>query len=149
MSAAPAEEAISYREALREGLMQSAQITAHKVVERIKGVDLAGTVCRHAWHGKGYDFDVRLLQGDFVTADAGTGFVHIAPGHGADDYELGIANGGAVKLTTVAGSLTATAKVTERLQPGLLFAPTHFPEFPVSGLLAGNAATVAVKVEKG
>src|SRR4029079_6789905 len=39
------------------------------------------------------DYDVRLLQGDVVTADAGTGFVHIAPGHGADDYELGIANG--------------------------------------------------------
>ena len=36
---------------------------------------------------------MRLLQGDFVTADAGTGFVHIAPGHGADDYELGVANG--------------------------------------------------------
>ena len=34
-----------------------------------------------------------LLPGDFVTADAGTGFVHIAPGHGADDYELGVANG--------------------------------------------------------
>ena len=43
--------------------------------------------------GQGYDFDVRLLPGDFVTADAGTGFVHIAPGHGADDYELGVANG--------------------------------------------------------
>ena len=36
---------------------------------------------------------MRLLPGDFVTADAGTGFVHIAPGHGADDYELGVANG--------------------------------------------------------
>ena len=36
---------------------------------------------------------MRLLPGAFVTADAGTGFVHIAPGHGADDYELGVANG--------------------------------------------------------
>ena len=34
-----------------------------------------------------------LLPGDFVTTEAGTGFVHIAPGHGADDYELGMANG--------------------------------------------------------
>ncbi len=32
------------------------------------------------------------LAGDFVTTEAGTGFVHIAPGHGADDYELGLAN---------------------------------------------------------
>jgi isoleucyl-tRNA synthetase len=36
----------------------------------------------------------RLLAGDsFVTNDTGTGFVHIAPGHGADDYQLGLANG--------------------------------------------------------
>ena len=35
-----------------------------------------------------YDFEVPLLEGDFVTDDAGTGFVHIAPGHGEDDYFL-------------------------------------------------------------
>ena len=35
----------------------------------------------------------RLFPADFVTADTGTGFVHIAPGHGADDYNLGRANG--------------------------------------------------------
>jgi isoleucyl-tRNA synthetase len=35
-----------------------------------------------------YDFEVRLLPGDFVTTDAGTGFVHIAPGHGEDDFNL-------------------------------------------------------------
>jgi isoleucyl-tRNA synthetase len=35
----------------------------------------------------------RLFAADFVTADTGTGFVHIAPGHGLDDYNLGRANG--------------------------------------------------------
>jgi len=35
-----------------------------------------------------YDFDVPLLAGDFVTDEAGTGFVHIAPGHGEDDFNL-------------------------------------------------------------
>ncbi|HXE16581.1 MAG TPA: isoleucine--tRNA ligase [Stellaceae bacterium] len=53
------------------------------------GRDLAGTVARHPLHGKGYDFDVTLLPGDFVTDEDGTGFVHIAPGHGADDFVLG------------------------------------------------------------
>ena len=33
-----------------------------------------------------------LLDGDHVTDDAGTGFVHTAPGHGRDDYEIWVAN---------------------------------------------------------
>jgi isoleucyl-tRNA synthetase len=35
----------------------------------------------------------KIFHGDFVTADAGTGIVHIAPGHGADDYFLGRQHG--------------------------------------------------------
>ncbi len=58
-----------------------------------KGLDFAGAVCRHPLHAKGYDFDVPMLAGDFVTTDTGTGFVHIAPGHGEDDYRLGIKHG--------------------------------------------------------
>jgi isoleucyl-tRNA synthetase len=38
--------------------------------------------------GKGYDFDVPLLDGDHVTDDAGTGFVHTAPGHGREDFDI-------------------------------------------------------------
>ncbi|MEQ8355446.1 MAG: isoleucine--tRNA ligase [Kiloniellaceae bacterium] len=59
--------------------------------------DLAGTLCAHPWRGVaaaagGYDFDVPVLAGDFVTTEQGTGFVHIAPGHGADDWALGLKN---------------------------------------------------------
>ena len=39
-----------------------------------------------------YDFVVPLLAGDHVTDDAGTGFVHTAPGHGREDFELWTAN---------------------------------------------------------
>ncbi|MFL5021658.1 MAG: isoleucine--tRNA ligase, partial [Microvirga sp.] len=47
--------------------------------------------CAHPFRGlpgaNGYwDFQVPLLPADYVTDDAGTGFVHTAPGHGADDY---------------------------------------------------------------
>ena len=60
--------------------------------------ELAGTVARHplAEHpgnGAGYYGKAPLLSGDFVTDDAGTGFVHIAPSHGEDDWKLGMANG--------------------------------------------------------
>ncbi|MES1201141.1 MAG: isoleucine--tRNA ligase [Pseudomonadota bacterium] len=41
----------------------------------------------------GYQFDVPLLAGDHVTDDAGTGFVHTAPGHGADDFNIWMATG--------------------------------------------------------
>jgi isoleucyl-tRNA synthetase len=52
-----------------------------------------GRACRHPLHGRGYDFAVPLLAGDHVTDDAGTGFVHTAPGHGADDYTVWMASG--------------------------------------------------------
>jgi isoleucyl-tRNA synthetase len=48
--------------------------------------------CKHPFHGQGYDFEVRLFPADYVTDDTGTGFVHTAPGHGADDYSLYMAN---------------------------------------------------------
>src|SRR4029077_113375 len=35
----------------------------------------------------------RLWFADYVTADAGTGLVHTAPGHGADDFKTGMAHG--------------------------------------------------------
>src|SRR5690606_32193517 len=37
--------------------------------------------------GGGYAFDVPMLAGDHVTDDAGTGFVHTAPGHGREDFD--------------------------------------------------------------
>ncbi|MFO1082545.1 MAG: isoleucine--tRNA ligase [Reyranellaceae bacterium] len=64
-----------------------------RVLAELGAADLEGLVAAHPLRGQGYEFDVRLLPAGFVTADAGTGFVHIAPGHGADDWELGLANG--------------------------------------------------------
>lgn len=48
--------------------------------------------CAHPFRGQGYDFPIHIYAGDFVTNDTGTGFVHIAPGHGADDYGLYLSN---------------------------------------------------------
>jgi isoleucyl-tRNA synthetase len=79
--------------ALLPEVAKEAGITQHVVRRVLKGAELAGTVCAHPLRGKGYDFDVPALPGDFVTTEAGTGFVHIAPGHGEDDWHLGQANG--------------------------------------------------------
>ena len=47
---------------------------------------LEGVVCRHPF----IERDSKVLPGEHVTTDAGTGCVHIAPGHGQEDYELGL-----------------------------------------------------------
>ena len=72
-------------------------IATHHLAHVFKGSALAGTVCAHPLRGAadadgGYDQDTPLLLADFVTTEAGTGFVHIAPGHGEDDFVLGRAN---------------------------------------------------------
>ncbi len=78
---------------LAESVKKEAKITEWKLVKSFKGSELEGTKCAHPLRGQGYDFTVPVLMGDFVTADAGTGFVHIAPGHGEDDFNLGRAHG--------------------------------------------------------
>jgi isoleucyl-tRNA synthetase len=75
---------------------------AAEVVAELKPAELAGTIARHPLRGQGYDFDVPLFAGEFVTDTDGTGFVHIAPGHGADDFDLGQKHGLEVPQT-VAG----------------------------------------------
>ena len=84
--------------ALLPAFAKDAGLGAHTVKRVLKGTELAGVVTAHplrgmAGAGGGYDFDVPLFPGDFVTTEAGTGFVHIAPGHGEDDFNLGRAHG--------------------------------------------------------
>jgi len=61
---------------------------------KISGQLLAGTICAHplAETIPGYAFEVPLLDGEHVTEDTGTGFVHTAPGHGRDDFDIWMAH---------------------------------------------------------
>jgi isoleucyl-tRNA synthetase len=72
---------------------ETAGIATHHIQHVFKGAELAGLVCKHPLRGHGYDFDAPLLLGDFVTTEAGTGFVHIAPSHGEEDFVLGRQHG--------------------------------------------------------
>ncbi|MBV8889527.1 MAG: isoleucine--tRNA ligase [Alphaproteobacteria bacterium] len=74
---------------LIEDLVAQAGIERHTIVDLFPGAALAGTVARHPLHAQGYEFEVPLLPGGFVTAEQGTGLVHIAPNAGLDDWELG------------------------------------------------------------
>jgi isoleucyl-tRNA synthetase len=77
---------------LAEDVFKAAKIATWT---RIDDLNPSGLVCAHplAELDDGYRFNVPLLDGDHVTDDAGTGFVHTAPGHGADDFEVWKAHG--------------------------------------------------------
>ncbi len=79
-------------EKLAAEVMAAAKAAKFKKVE---AVDCEGMVLEHplASLDSGYGFQVPMLAGDHVTDDAGTGFVHTAPGHGADDYAVWLAHG--------------------------------------------------------
>ncbi len=84
---------------LLDDFTENASIVEYDIFWQGKGLEFEGTICHHCLHEKGYNFDVPALAADFVTTDTGTGFVHIAPGHGEDDYRLGIENKIEVPLT--------------------------------------------------
>ncbi|WP_420560999.1 isoleucine--tRNA ligase [Tepidicaulis sp.] len=81
-------------DALAESVFASAKVASFARKADVAPGDLEGLVCAHPFAGQGYEFDVPVLAGDFVTDDTGTGFVHIAPGHGQDDYMLWVQNFG-------------------------------------------------------
>ncbi|UTF61761.1 isoleucine--tRNA ligase [Gilvimarinus sp. DA14] len=72
-------------EGLLESVMNRAGIEDYKVVGRTTGAKLEHLVLQHPF----YDRRVPVILGDHVTLDAGTGCVHTAPDHGADDFAVG------------------------------------------------------------
>ena len=77
---------------LADEVFKQARVTVYEKVRDVPTQVLAGMAFTHPLSGKGYDFTVPLLAGEHVTDDAGTGFVHTAPGHGREDFEVWTAN---------------------------------------------------------
>ncbi|MGD1037858.1 MAG: class I tRNA ligase family protein, partial [Roseiarcus sp.] len=79
---------------LVRGMMKEAKVVEWKVAFGHPISGLENVVCAHplAGHLPGYEFMVPLLPGDHVTDDTGTGFVHTAPGHGREDFDVWATN---------------------------------------------------------
>jgi isoleucyl-tRNA synthetase len=75
-------------QSLAQSVFDAAKVTAFEFLGEVTGDALATMACAHPLRANGYGFVVPLLDGDHVTEDAGTGFVHTAPGHGREDFEL-------------------------------------------------------------
>ncbi len=94
-SSAKVGETVILADMLAEGIFKSARVEGFARVRGVSAGELGGLVLAHPFRGlEGsageWDFDVPMLPGDHVTEDAGTGFVHTAPSHGDDDYQLGL-----------------------------------------------------------
>ena len=78
---------------LAEEVFKSARVDGYTRLRDVYPNELEAIHCTHPLHGTAengeWDFDVPMLPGDHVTDEAGTGFVHTAPSHGADDYVIG------------------------------------------------------------
>ena len=96
-SAAKVGEVLVLATALAEDVAKHAGIADWTAIDTFPGTALAGTICRHPLEGRGgkdsYAHGAPAYAAEFVTTEQGTGVVHIAPSHGADDFELGARHG--------------------------------------------------------
>ena len=100
-------------------VLRQARVTAFKKIRNIHSNDLATFVSQHPLKKfGGYDFEVPLLPGDHVMEDTGTGFVHTAPGHGREDFDIWTAHGRELAArgvnTTIPYTVDADGRFTEQ-----------------------------------
>ncbi|MGN6142152.1 MAG: isoleucine--tRNA ligase, partial [Mesorhizobium sp.] len=81
-------EKLIFADALADPSAEKAKVTLSRV-RNVSAEELGSLTLSHPFKGLGggYEFAVPMLAGDHVTDDAGTGFVHTAPGHGREDFE--------------------------------------------------------------
>jgi isoleucyl-tRNA synthetase len=79
---------------LADDVMKQAGVSAFKKLRQLQVDECFPIDCSHplSSFNPGYQFSVPLLVGDHVSDDTGTGFVHTAPGHGREDFEVWMAN---------------------------------------------------------
>jgi len=97
-------ELFLFANALAEDSLAKARVTKFEKIRDVKTSEFEGLVCDHPFRGlegaNGFwDYDVPMIDGEHVTDDAGTGFVHTAPSHGADDYDCFVKRGWQDRMT--------------------------------------------------
>ena len=77
----------------------------HRRLGDVTADDLAALTCAHPLASLGYGFKVPLLDGDHVTDDAGTGFVHTAPSHGREDFDAWMSHARALETRGISSTI--------------------------------------------
>jgi isoleucyl-tRNA synthetase len=105
---------------LAGGVMQQARVLSYRRLATLSDTESFPIECSHplARFNDGYKFPVPLLRGDHVTDDAGTGFVHTAPGHGRDDFDVWMTNAASLSRlkinTTIPYTVDADGRFTDQ-----------------------------------
>ncbi|AVT78398.1 isoleucine--tRNA ligase [Rhodopseudomonas palustris] len=97
-------------DALAESVFKQARVAAYEKVSDIGADVLKASECSHPLQGLdgGYEFIVPLLDGEHVTEDTGTGFVHTAPGHGREDFDIWMHNARALEARGISSTIPYT-----------------------------------------
>ena len=77
---------------LIDTIIKECEIKKFKELKTFKGSEFEGTVCSHPFVKMDFDYDVPMLDAQFVNLEQGTGIVHCAPSHGPDDFNLCLKN---------------------------------------------------------
>lgn len=121
-------------DALLDKICDEIGIISSQTLTRFKGAELAGAIAAHPLVDQGYEHDVPVLLADYVTTDQGTGFVHVAPGHGPEDYQLASLEHG-IEVPDTVGEDGVLAK--------------HLPLFGGMHVLRDNQKIADIMAEKG
>ena len=79
-------------EDLLKSLLEDCNIKKFSKILTFSGKDFKGTICSHPFSKIGFDYDIPMLDANFVTIEQGSGIVHCAPSHGPDDFNLCLKN---------------------------------------------------------
>ena len=77
---------------LINSITEECEIKNYKELKVFKGSEFEGTICNHPFVKMDFDYDVPMLDAQFVNLEQGTGIVHCAPSHGPDDFNLCLKN---------------------------------------------------------
>jgi isoleucyl-tRNA synthetase len=136
---------------LAEDVFKQARVTAYEKVRDIPADTMDAIECAHPLKGLdgGYEFTVPLLDGDHVTDDTGTGFVHTAPGHGREDFDIWTASARDLDARGISTAIPYTVD-----ENGALTA--HAPGFEGKRVLTdkgekgdANEAVIKALIERG
>ena len=78
---------------LLDTIIKGCELKKYKKINSFKGEDFKETICSHPFKDLGYEYQVPMLDAQFVTLEQGTGIVHCAPSHGPDDFNLCLKHG--------------------------------------------------------